>query len=567
MSSLAQEGQLTEQAAELARAREALAQQARRTADVAEFGRRALAGGDLGRMVEDVVPLVARSLAAEFCRVRELLPDGRVVGLRAIGWPVTAETPARQPEAPDRIEEHALLVRNALIVEDASTEERFPLPGRNHGIQSGMCVLVRSYRTFGFLEAYSTRPRAFRREDLDYLQSMANVLATAADRREAERISLGQTAALVSTLNALASGPDLELFLRQTLGALVEHLQAGGASLWLYDAKAETFRLHTAWEMPPGNSHEPPPRVGALWQEMLRTRRPIVVEDVGPDSRLAGGDWWAAKGTRTVVLIPMLLGDEPTGLFRVRTAEPRGYRMEEMDLAQALAQQATLAIEWARLAERRHEAAIVEERNRMAREIHDTLAQAFTGIIIQLEAAEYALANRPEQTGERLTRARDLAKQGLAEARRSVWALRPQALEADGLMDALAGLLRQMTGATSVQASFQAHGVPRPLPPAMEHDLLRIGQEAVTNALRHASAKTLRMELSFEEDHVGLTIKDDGQGFDPGRTAAGHRFGLTGMRERADRFGGRLTIHSGPGAGTEVKVVVPTPDALPGVIE
>jgi signal transduction histidine kinase len=565
MSSPGPEDQLTEQTSELATAREALARQARRSADVAELGRRALAGGDLGRMVEEVVPLVAQSLNAEVCCVRELLPDGRVVERGETGTHAAAGIRARRPEPLDPIEEHALLARDAVIVEDAEAEKRVLLPGGDRGIQSGMCVLIRSYRTFGFLEAYSTRPRAFCRQDLDYLQAMANVLATAADRREAEHISHGQTAALVTTLNSLASGPDLELFLRQTLGALVEHLRADGASLWLYDARSQTFGLHKAWEPAPGGFQEPPPRAGALWQEMLRTRRPVVVEDIEGDSRLIDGAQWAAQGVRTVVLIPMLLGDEPTGYFRVRTAEARGYRMEEMDLAQALAQQATLAVEWARLAERRHEAAIVEERNRMAREIHDTLAQAFTGVIIQLEAAEYALANRPEQTGERLARASDLARQGLAEARRSVWALRPQALETVGLMDALEGLLRQMTGATPVQPSFQVHGAPRPLPPAMEHDLLRIGQEAVTNVLRHASAQTLRIQLAFDEDCVRLTVTDDGQGFDPGRTATGARFGLTGMRERAERLGGRLTIHSSPGVGTEVEVAVPAPAGLPGV--
>jgi signal transduction histidine kinase len=554
------ERRVTARTAELEQVNRVLERNATHQAAVAAFGQQALAGADLDRLVAEVLELVSRTLHAEFCQVIEMQAGSRYLTHSREDPDRAAHIKRQPPEAARPLVEYALRSQDPVVIADAREEAGLlsALPFLvESDIVSAVCVVIRGYRPFGLLLVGSSRPRAFTAEDGAYLQTLAHVLATALDRQEAERISLGQTAALVSSLNALGVGPDLEVFLAQTLASLIEHLNASSASLWLYDPSHARFHPvpNRGRELPGEQDH--PPQPDSLWQEMLRSRRPVVIENVAADPRLAARDWWAAQGAATLVLVPMLLGAEPTGLLRVSSLEPRHYRMEEMDLAQALAQQATLAIQASRQAEQQQQTAMIQERNRMAREIHDTLAQAFTGIVIQMEAAEAALTKRSDQVPTFIQRARELARQGLAEARRSVWALRPQALEEGSLSNALAQQVQQMTTGAPVRATFHLRGHARPLSPEVEENLLRIGQEAVTNALRHARAGTIRVELDFEPQVVCLRIRDDGEGFDPQRPLGGNRFGLVGMRERTERIEGHLAIHSRPGEGTEIAVTVP----------
>ncbi|MES2463213.1 MAG: C1 family peptidase [Armatimonadota bacterium] len=200
---------------------------------------------------------------------------------------------------------------------------------------------------------------------------------------------------------------------------------------------------------------------------------------------------------------------------------------------------------------------VLQERNRMAREIHDTLAQGLTGIIIQLEAAEDILADSPDQSGVRahIARAQDLARVSLAEARHSVSVLRPLALEGRSLPEALSDRLLKMTAGTNVDVSLEVVGTPYTLTADCEDNLLRLGLEAVTNALKHAHPHTVRIRLVFSEGDVSLVVRDDGDGFSPQPRTG---FGLLGMQERADRIGGRFGLSSSPGFGTEVQVTVNT---------
>ena len=211
-------------------------------------------------------------------------------------------------------------------------------------------------------------------------------------------------------------------------------------------------------------------------------------------------------------------------------------------------------------------ASILEERNRMAREIHDTLAQAFTSIIIHLEAASLKLTTDLEAVQTLLQTGSSLARSGLAEARRSVEALRPQALENSDLYSALQQLTKQMFSYTETQVNCNLIGSAYPLESIVENNLLRIGQEALNNALKHARASEIRIELVYERclrrakpSRFTLRIKDDGQGFvmneDMNKDSL-NGFGLLGMTERAERIGAQLTIQSAPGWGTEIVILV-----------
>ncbi|KAB8318675.1 PAS domain S-box protein [Tolypothrix campylonemoides VB511288] len=202
-------------------------------------------------------------------------------------------------------------------------------------------------------------------------------------------------------------------------------------------------------------------------------------------------------------------------------------------------------------------ASILEERNRMAREIHDTLAQAFTGILAQAGAANQVLMDDLEATGAHLDLIKELARTGLVEARRSVVALRPQLLEEGSLQSALHRLVAQIrAAATDTTLYYEIEGAVYSLPTEVESNLLRMGQEALTNAIRHANADEIRVELIYDRDQVCLRVEDNGQGFGVGSIPSSEGFGLLGMSERAERIGAQLTIRSQPGQGTEIIVTV-----------
>jgi signal transduction histidine kinase len=203
------------------------------------------------------------------------------------------------------------------------------------------------------------------------------------------------------------------------------------------------------------------------------------------------------------------------------------------------------------------EAGALDERGRLAREIHDTLAQGLTGIITQLEAARHAGDRSPH-----VVEACALARESLAEARRSVQALRPGALERSRLPDAIADMARGWSEASSVQLSLEVVGEPMPLLAELEVTLFRVAQEALTNAARHAHPSRVGLTLSYMDDVVLLDVRDDGAGFDPDQVnghprAGGHEFGLQAMAQRLRQVGGELEVESAPGAGTAVNARVP----------
>lgn len=208
---------------------------------------------------------------------------------------------------------------------------------------------------------------------------------------------------------------------------------------------------------------------------------------------------------------------------------------------------------------------VLSERARLAREIHDTLAQGYVGISSQLDAVAMAMPEQATAARKYLEMARHMARHSLTEARRSVMDLRASALDHQDLAAALESAARMWTAGSGVEVELdlasQADGLKRDLPQEIEQQLLRIAQEAVANTLKHAQAAKIRISLCLEERKLSLRIVDDGRGFEQGDAFSpldGH-FGLIGMRERAERLGGQLRLESRPGEGTEVAVTVPLP--------
>jgi signal transduction histidine kinase len=204
--------------------------------------------------------------------------------------------------------------------------------------------------------------------------------------------------------------------------------------------------------------------------------------------------------------------------------------------------------------------AVLAERNRIAREIHDNLAQDILGISVQLELVSRLMPAAAEAAKGHLDRARILVRNSMTEARRYVWDLRSQELQKKDLSAALRDTMKRLTAESDVEAVVEVTGPLRPLPPPVETNLLRIGQEAINNAVKHAHAKHIDVRLNFDTRSVQLSIRDDGRGFDSAAQIADGHFGLIGMRERAEQIDGVLTIDSAFERGTQIAVDVPLHD-------
>jgi signal transduction histidine kinase/HAMP domain-containing protein len=292
---------------------------------------------------------------------------------------------------------------------------------------------------------------------------------------------------------------------------------------------------------------------------VAQSGEPILANDVSEDSRYRSVE--ALKDTKSELAVPVKIGNKVLGVLDIESTEVDAFGEADLYTAQTLADQLAVAIDNARLYEETGRMAVMDERNRMAREIHDTLAQGFSGIILQLEAAEQALGGDVSAVERHLNQARSLARKSLAEARRSVWNLRPQALEQLPLVEAIKQEVDKFSQSAGVHADFSIFGTRRELPPEVEAGLLRICQESLTNVGKHAKATEVEVNLTFNESEVEMLIRDNGVGFRPRRSGSAKKqdtFGLISMRERARGFGGMFEVQSRKGKGTLVKVVIPT---------
>lgn len=387
------------------------------------------------------------------------------------------------------------------------------------------------------------------------------------------QIARGQTTALRRILNALTQFGELAPVLEQVLVTFARQLQADWAGLYLLQQETDAlhFRLGYGHEglidadsdrqnaAVPSESVLPAISGVLLWQELRRRRRPIVVHDAGSDRRLDHHFLRMFPESKTILFVPVMLDDDLAGFFSINSPHRRRFVDAEIELAESLSQYASLALQMRNLTRQAQSAVVIEERNRMAREIHDTLAQNFTGIIIQLEAAEDVLSHDTPVALEHLARGRELARRGLDDARRSVWALRAQSLEEADLVQALKRLASTTTAPERPRIQVRINGTPYKLAASVEDELLGIAHEALHNALRHAEAQRIEISLSYETNQLRLEIVDDGRGFDLRQRSSG--VGRATMSERAQRIHARLQLLSEPGKGTRVVCMSPIPRA------
>jgi two-component system NarL family sensor kinase len=368
----------------------------------------------------------------------------------------------------------------------------------------------------------------------------------------------------LAVLNEIAQALNASVDLDQSLGAalsrVAELLGLHTGWVWLLDEESGEPYLAAAQELPPGLAEHPERMEGSCY--CLDTFRRGDVAGAGAVnvvtcSRLK----WLPEGTsglRCHASIPLYARGRRLGVMNLASPEWRRLSADDLRLLHTVGDLLGIAVERARLFASSTRAGAAEERNRLAREIHDTLAQRLAAVALQLETAEALLEAEPAQArvGRAVSRALALTRAGLEEARRSVLDLRAAPLEGRTLPEALAALAAAAADDGGPAVRLETVGAARPLPPGVEVALYRIAEEALGNVARHAGAGTARLRLQLLPESAALEVEDDGRGFDPGAVPA-DRFGLLGMRERARLLGGELRVESAPGAGTRVLARVP----------
>jgi two-component system NarL family sensor kinase len=356
---------------------------------------------------------------------------------------------------------------------------------------------------------------------------------------------------------ALNSAPTVQQALERTLELVTGLLGLQTGWVWLVDPESGHMYNAAARNLPP-YLQEPVRMSGETWCLCIDEFRSGALAprnvDVVQCSRLAP----AVRKRRTDLTrrlahhasVPLMFQGKPLGIMNITAPAMRRLTAAELRLLGTIGLQVGVAIERARLAEESAELARADERTRLAREIHDTLAQGLVALTLQIETALREVGRDPDRVRERLEKALATARANLDEARRSVTGLRG-ATRGKPLGRALASLARELTADSGIRVDFDTSGVCA-LPAIAEAELFRIAQQALDNVRQHARATRVRMSLACTKRNTKLTIEDDGVGFDVRRAGAG-RHGIRGMRERAEAIGGRLRISSSPG-GTRVVV-------------
>jgi len=420
--------------------------------------------------------------------------------------------------------------------------------------------------------------RAIGEAELLALETAAGVIGAAlhrerlvdAVRRERERALVNDKAAAVAKLEQLAGETELGAFLGgHVLLEATEQVEATGGCVVVRDVAQDEWRVlaymrHGRLEPTPYSATQPLTIEYLFGTDVLsetghRKWAPTYFDLAG---RVAGHgptivEHHRSLGDTGVLVLPLVFGENLVGFMVLGFTQPIEKQLREGEVLVGLSHAATVAIELARRTDAARDVAVLAERNRIAQEIHDGIAQAFTGILLQLGAVEQPAGDSGPHAAL-LTRIANLAREGLADARRSVMALRPAPSRCRGLESALRELAERSTVPGRITTTLESSAWPARFTPEHEHELLRIVQEAVSNAVRHARPQTIRISMTADETHWALAVTDDGVGLpeDP-EISAQDGFGLTSMRERATAIGAEWSIRSRRGAGTSVVVRMP----------
>ncbi len=358
---------------------------------------------------------------------------------------------------------------------------------------------------------------------------------------------------------AMAAEPKVEPVLRRLVESARELVDARYAALGVPDEEGEGFAqfIYTGMSDALVAKIGPLPRRHGLLAAMLSERRPYRTPNIRKDPRF---QWWPDAHPRMTSFlgVPIVSKGKVIGAFYLTDkVGPKEFSRADQETIEMLAAHAAVAIENARLYERNRELSVVEQRNRLARDLHDSVVQSLFSISLTAEAADTNFDRDPEEARKQVENVRDLARTALQEMRSLVFELRPAELESEGLVPTLqkhVDVLRRITGK---EIEVRVNGYVRQ-PPAVEKELFRIVQEALNNSVKHAQASRIQVELARQDNRLVITVTDEGVGFDPADLwIRSRRLGITSIEERTVELGGTLRIDSAVGRGTRVEVEVP----------
>jgi signal transduction histidine kinase len=397
----------------------------------------------------------------------------------------------------------------------------------------------------------------------DVVALRAALLHEAGERRRAECLANIQTEITKYTLDLLVRVPDLDAFFRALLKTLAEEGESHAAGVWLINEEKQCcdfWMAHLFGEVFNAATLGPSYFPRMAMAQFLFDHKPgweATTEYRCDDSRLPAvvREFNSAQSLVSTVVAPLILGGKSLGWITLCVAdEPEGGSWWRIAMVEAIARHAALALHKSRLYEQKRaeerRKAILEERNRLARDIHDNLAQGFGAILMQLQAAQREGTPLPATVARTIEVAIDLARTHLVEARRSVGALRPNVGDAEDIAKAIRRVAELAQMSSDIPIDVELEELPR-FGDGVEREIIGIAQEALTNAVRHARARHITVRASTVKSiGLRLSIADDGRGIPRERSAGG--FGMTSMQERADRIGASLTIVTAPRNGTEV---------------
>jgi signal transduction histidine kinase len=374
--------------------------------------------------------------------------------------------------------------------------------------------------------------------------------------------------ALRGFLDTLADVPELDDFLGQVMASINRYLGATLSTLRLLNTERNRLTIELVLKegrvLTPIEAGFPEAWRSVSPEEqhltIYRNRPTTVTHLLDPKSPTPPGlrEYLIGLGIRTGLVMPLTSGGQMHGLLAFYFYDECEFDSETLEIARALAIQAGIAIHLTRLARTARQSAVLEERNRLAGEIHDSLAQIFTGISMQLFASIEGLETEVNHSRGYIERANELAHFGLAEARRSALSLRSDIIENSGLVYALQMLVERSNIPGRLRCNFSTKGFrEEALSLTVEQDLLRIAQEAISNALRHAKPTVISVSLKGDPSLVTLEVRDNGTGIDRVRLENEDGLGIASMRDRAKHLGAQLDIRTAPGHGTTVIVRLP----------
>ncbi|HET6383911.1 MAG TPA: response regulator [Armatimonadota bacterium] len=292
-----------------------------------------------------------------------------------------------------------------------------------------------------------------------------------------------------------------------------------------------------------------------------RYAQPYSVYDVTKNDSLAEiAGLLGRQNIGSILCAPLVHRDDTIGVLTAYDQHPRRHDQREIELLVSVGRQVAVAIENARLYHNSRTVAVVEERNRLAREIHDTLAQSLIALVLQLDAIDLLISNNPDAARRELQEARTMARSVLDQARRSVWALQPTPLLDRTLDEAIADDLDRLADESTIASRWSVTGAAPRLSPDVETEAYRVAQECISNIRRHSQARRVKASLHYDSDYLEMMFTDNGVGFDARelpRPSEEGRFGLISMNQRAVMMGGRLDVTSVPGQGTTVILRLP----------